>query len=111
MLFSSHNIPTSHSSVPSTTLKVLVFVAVALLSLLLFPTPDNAFPDHDGEGTSWTYETLTAEWDGKKGAAGKKTVLHLIQVRKTVFLLLFENITPDNAVYTEPIIFAASVSV
>lgn len=63
MLFSSHNISTSRPSVPSTTLKVLVFVAVALLSLLLLPTPDNAFPYHYEEGTSWTYETLTAEWD------------------------------------------------
>ena len=57
------------------------------------------------------FRTLTAEWNGSRKPADKKTVLHLIQVGKTVFLLLFENITPENAKYPEPMIFAASVSV
>lgn len=63
MSFSSHNIAVPHSSMPFTTLKVIVFVIVALLNLLLQPAPDNAFPYHYEEGKSWTYETLTAEWD------------------------------------------------
>ncbi|MCR4664959.1 MAG: HDIG domain-containing protein [Paludibacteraceae bacterium] len=63
MQFSSINIDNERSSVASTTLNVIVFAAVALLSLLLQPTPDDAFPYHYEEGKTWTYETLTAEWD------------------------------------------------
>ncbi len=50
--------------------------------------------------------TLTAEW-----GIVRKTVLRLIQVRKTVYLLLFEEIAPANAAYAEAIIHAASVTV
>lgn len=63
MRFSSHNIPDQHTSVPSTTFKAVVFTVIALLSLLLRPTPENGFPYHYEEGKVWTYETLTAEWD------------------------------------------------
>jgi len=56
-------------------------------------------------------QALTAEWNGSRRSANKKTVLRLIQVRNTVFLLLFENITPENEMYVAPMIFAASVSV
>ncbi|MBQ8921502.1 MAG: hypothetical protein IJ060_04995 [Oscillospiraceae bacterium] len=56
-------------------------------------------------------QALTAEWNGSRRTGNKKTVLRLIQVRNTVFLLLFENITPENESYVAPMIFAASVSV
>ena len=63
MHFSSLNIPVQHTTASSATLKIIVFAAVALLSLLLIPVPDNGFPYHYKEGEVWTYETLTAEWD------------------------------------------------
>ncbi len=63
MHFSSLNIPVQHTTASSATLKIIVFAAVALLSLLLIPVPDNGFPYHYEEGEVWTYETLTAEWD------------------------------------------------
>ncbi len=56
-------------------------------------------------------QALTAEWNGSRKPANKKTVLRLIQVRNTVFLLLFENIAPENEAYIAPMIYAVSVSV
>lgn len=50
--------------------------------------------------------TITAEWDGKE-----KTVLRLIQTGKTVYLLLFENVTPDTADAVAAMLFAASIAV
>ena len=43
----------------------------------------------------------------KKGA--EKTVLRLIQVRKTVFLLLFTDVSPDAEPYMEAILHSVSV--
>jgi len=50
--------------------------------------------------------TLTAEW-----GSAKKTVLHLIQVRKTVFLLMFDHVTADTEAQVRAIIYSASVAV
>lgn len=49
---------------------------------------------------------LTAEW-----GTAKKTVLRAIQVRKTVYLLYFENVLPENAAHVQAILYAASVAV
>lgn len=50
--------------------------------------------------------TLTAEW-----GVVRKTVLRLIQVRKTVYLLYFENVEPANADTADAVCYAASVAV
>lgn len=52
--------------------------------------------------------TVTAEWSG--APAHEKTVLHLIQVQKTVFLLLFRNVTAETEPYVQAMIYAASVA-
>lgn len=49
--------------------------------------------------------TLTAAWYGRE-----KTVLHLIQVQKTVFLLLFRHLTTETEACADAIIYAASVA-
>ena len=51
---------------------------------------------------------LTAFWDAEKSEK-EKTVLHLVQVRKTVFLLLFRQITPENEADVNAIIYAMSL--
>ncbi len=52
--------------------------------------------------------TLTAIWSAGTYKT-EKTVLHLIQVQKTVFLLLFRNVAPENEDYVSAVIYAASV--
>lgn len=49
--------------------------------------------------------TLTAAWYGKE-----KTVLHLIQVQQTVFLLLFRHLTAETEACADAIIYAVSVA-
>ena len=52
---------------------------------------------------------LTAFWDAA-GPEKEKTVLHLAQVRETVFLLLFRHITAENEAAVHAIIYALSVN-
>lgn len=52
---------------------------------------------------------LTAFWDAA-GPEKEKTVLHLAQVRETVFLLLFRHITAENESAVNAIIYAMSLN-
>lgn len=52
---------------------------------------------------------LTAFWDAA-GPEKEKNVLHLAQVRETVFLLLFRHITAENEAAVHAIIYALSVN-
>ncbi len=52
---------------------------------------------------------LTAFWDAS-GTAKEKTVLHLAQVRETVFLLYFRQITAENEAAVNAIIYAMSLN-
>ena len=52
--------------------------------------------------------TLTAVWDFYP--ANEITVLHLIQVQKTVFLLLFQNLTAAEEADADAMIYALSVA-
>lgn len=63
MSFSTTNIHWTSSEHSSTTLKIVCYVAIALLSVFLRPAPNSAFPYHYEPGKIWTYETLVAEWD------------------------------------------------
>lgn len=49
--------------------------------------------------------TLTAEWCGSE-----KTVLHMIQVQKTVFLLLFRHLNAQTEACADAIIYGVSVA-
>lgn len=69
--------------------------------------------------------TLTAVWSHKETRAqftrgnvevtlhkkAEKTVLHLIQQRQTVFLLLFSAVTAENEAYADAVIYAASADI
>ena len=50
--------------------------------------------------------TLTAVW---QRSDKQKTVLHLIQVRRTVYLLFLEGVRSQNADYVQPILDAVSI--
>jgi len=52
---------------------------------------------------------LTAFWDAA-GPEKEKTVLHLAQVRDTVFLLFFRHITAENESVVNAIIYAMSMN-
>ena len=52
---------------------------------------------------------LTAFWDAG-GPEKEKTVLHLAQVRETVFLLLFRHITAENEAAVNAVIYAMSLN-
>ncbi len=51
---------------------------------------------------------LTAFWDAAK-TEKEKTVLHLVQVRETVFLLFFRRIPPEHEATVNAIIYAMSL--
>lgn len=52
---------------------------------------------------------LTAFWDAG-GPEKEKTVLHLAQVRETVFLLLFRHVTAANEAAVNAVIYAMSLN-
>ena len=53
----------SKPTLSDSTIRILVYIGVVLLTVCLPKATDPAFPYHYEEGTVWTYETLTAEWN------------------------------------------------
>ncbi len=58
-----NQIRTGGNTIPASTLRVLAYIGVVVISIFLPSASDTIFPYHYEEGKVWSYETLVAEWD------------------------------------------------